>query len=146
MSLPISLRVLQRLVLYHVITLCSLTVSHLQGSGSSNAGVAVGVTLAIVILIIIVIIVIVLSLYLYNKKRGFFKISGWTSYKKVHSYTTSIVCSPYHQGDDNIILTMDSPSSPASYDNPLYSGPGEDYMVMLYSNLLCPMMWLFLVV
>ena len=35
------------------------------------------------------------------------------------------------------MLTMDPPGSPASFDNPLYAGPGADYMVMLYGNLLC---------
>ena len=73
---------------YNIVTLCSLTVSHLQGGGSST-GVAVGITLAVIILIIIVVIVIVLSLYLYNRKRGFLKIGGWTSNKQVCSYTTT---------------------------------------------------------
>ncbi|XP_065909400.1 stabilin-2-like isoform X2 [Dysidea avara] len=81
--------------------------------GGSSTGVAVGVTLAVIILIIIVVVVIVLSLYLYNRKRGFLKVGGWTSNK---------------QHDDNIMLTMDPPGSPASFDNPLYAGPGADYM------------------
>ena len=37
------------------------------------------------------------------------------------------------QNDDGVILTMDSPS-PVSYNNPLYSGPGEDSDNFMVTN------------